>query len=88
MLLDRGTEMLFGKTVVARAEVFLAETQLIVWVAAEKTLHRFSRHTDLLDDCAGRVVGCLCGVRRLGARLRLGGVGGRRLRCENIGKAV
>ena len=40
MLLDRGTEMLFGKTVVARAEVFLAETQLIVWVAAEKTLHR------------------------------------------------
>jgi hypothetical protein len=41
MLLDRGTEMLFGKTVVARAEVFLAETQLIVWVAAEKTLHRF-----------------------------------------------
>ena len=75
MSLDRGTEMLFGKTVVARAEVFLAETQLIVWVAAEKILHRFSRHTDLLDDCAGRVVGCLCGVRRLGARLRLGGVG-------------
>ena len=37
------------------------ESQLIVSVAAEKTLHRFSRHTDLLDDCAGRV-GCLCGV--------------------------
>src|SRR5690348_10860006 len=63
MLLDRGTEMLFGKTVVARAEIFLAEIQLIVGVAAEQTLHRFARHTDLLDDRAGRVVGCLCGVR-------------------------
>src|SRR6185503_1191195 len=70
MLFDRQAEVLLGETEIICAIMFLAETQFVVWIAAEKAGRRLlARKT---RDGAGSFVDWLHGRRSVHRQMWLG----------------
>src|SRR6185437_3232681 len=87
MRLDGAAEMLLGDAVIVRAIILLAETQFVVWVAAEQAGRGWSRAQRRRHRAGGGLIGGLLRLGYFGVRLCGGGLIRWWSGPEQIGKA-